>query len=250
MKLSSVALLFGAITLASCFPVLPTEVIFFGETHCPYCRLFMGGTLNKTLENIDVHPYFTYEYVPWGNAYYILPGSGWSKNYSSYNRYLWAKQCMDTIPPPPECTSGEIVAQHGQVELYGNAVQSCAKYIYPQSWLELARFYHCFEVQRDSSRSAIAPCAKASGYDPARLEMCADTREWMGYARADAIRTLQRAPLHVGVPYVSVNFCGGAAPDDLREAICDAYPGPVTREGCPNRGPNLGARPARKDLSL
>lgn len=47
--------LVAAVTAAAAPPV---AVIFFGESECPYCREFMGGTVNSTLSTRHPFPAF------------------------------------------------------------------------------------------------------------------------------------------------------------------------------------------------
>ncbi len=42
------------------------EVKFFGESLCPDCIQFMGGTANSTLEDPDMMKIMKFDYYPWG----------------------------------------------------------------------------------------------------------------------------------------------------------------------------------------
>jgi len=188
---------------------------FFAESLCPYCKAFIQGPLNETLQKPDIVAITDYEMVPWGNAYYSI------SECSSPGYHCWASHC--TTNPVGDCFTSKIVCQHGTSECYGNAVEACIKQNYPDDVIKFANFVYCFEGQGNSGAADLRRCAMQFGYDATKISTCATAETGIDI---EAKKTLQYAADHTGTPWVTINGRGEAAPDNLIASICRAYTGP------------------------
>jgi len=209
-----------ALALVSAAPKV--DVKFFGESLCPFCRDFIANGVNKTLSTPDIMAITDFTFIPWGNAYYITKECGGSSVYDHDTRLCWSMNCSKASPPA-DCYTGAKTCQHGTGECYGNAVETCAKNQANGDVLKFMNFVYCFEVKGTATVNDLRRCAPEFGFDVNALVTCSAAEEGIV---AEAKLTVQLAPDHSGVPWVTINGRGESAPADLTAAICAAYTGP------------------------
>lgn len=198
------------------------DVKFFGEALCPFCRQFVGGAANKTLESDAIMAITTFDYIPWGNAYYnIQECPGTPGTYDRNVRMCWLTKC-NSANPPADCYNGTVTCQHGAPECFGNAVEKCVKDAVADI-KKFMEFTYCYEFKGSATAADLRRCAPLFGLDATKIASCATSQTNID---EEAKATVKFAPDHTGVPWVTINGKGGEAPDDLINAICKAYTGP------------------------
>eukprot|EP01013_Petalomonas_cantuscygni_P023753 TRINITY_DN45253_c0_g1_i1.p1 TRINITY_DN45253_c0_g1~~TRINITY_DN45253_c0_g1_i1.p1 ORF type:complete len:259 (-),score=36.86 TRINITY_DN45253_c0_g1_i1:211-924(-) len=210
------------------------NVQFFGESLCPYCREFMGGTLNQTLEDPQMLAIMDFQYYPWGNAYFNIDGCGGTPgSYDPTVRLCWGRKCS-SASPPSDCFTAPITWQHGDNEGYGNRVEACVKQATPDV-LQQLRFDKCFEVDGSASKDDFRRCAAQTGIHYDIVSHCVnnDVRASAALA-AEANATLRFAPAHAGVPWVIVGTDAATAPSDLTQSVCMHFTGSNRPKACDN----------------
>lgn len=188
------------------------------------CRSFVAKSLNHTLALVPT--LVNFDFVPWGNAYYVTSECGGPGSYDLDARQCFNSKCgLGAASPPEDCYSGEIVCQHGQRECDFNTWLTCAREVHKKAELYMP-FVTCVEAQYDrvwrSVQNVVTACASSAGLDIDQMATCFDGQSGARALAGNAAAT----PPHAGVPYVLVD---GKPLDDestLLEAVCKAYQGP------------------------
>eukprot|EP01061_Rhynchopus_euleeides_P028761 TRINITY_DN468_c0_g1_i1.p1 TRINITY_DN468_c0_g1~~TRINITY_DN468_c0_g1_i1.p1 ORF type:complete len:253 (+),score=110.41 TRINITY_DN468_c0_g1_i1:56-760(+) len=217
------ALLSAAALIGSCVAQYPkVNVMFYAESHCPYCRQAMGGPVNETLTAEGVLDIMDFDYVPWGNAFYITEGCGGkSGKYDASIRNCWDAAC-GAASPPADCFKGEMVCQHGTTECTDNAIQVCAKNASSAGVSQYMPFMYCMEYLEKSASS----CASIYGIDYSKVQACATGAQATTLLQAAARTTAIIPGGHPGVPYIIVNGSPVSNTNQLLKIVCAAYTGP------------------------
>jgi len=205
------------------------KLTVYSESGCPNCQSLVAGDLNKTLTADGVVDVLDFDFISFGNAYYLqeeCPG------YPDYDRTdgvaCYQKKC--SIDSPPEgCFEGTIACQHGDAECAGNIVQNCVKSLYPDV-LTYMSFNYCFEASFDSPHAG-EECA--SEFDALSWEdITACTSD------ADKVNTLMVAAaqdtvkqLIPGTPTILLNGEAMGSTRTMLKQVCKAYKG-TQPKGC------------------
>ena len=210
-----------AALVATCFAADKVDVVFYGESLCPFCKEAMGGPVNKTLTAQGLLDIMNFDYVPWGNAFFITTECGGKKgHYDASIRTCWDAKCGVAVAPS-DCYSGDIVCQHGDGECTGNIVQNCVKNQTANDAGKYMPFMYCMEYLGQPAES----CAKAAGFDYAKVQECASGTLADRLLVEAARKTALIPGGHPGVPYITVN--GNAVTDTnlLLLTVCASYKG-------------------------
>eukprot|EP01061_Rhynchopus_euleeides_P038023 TRINITY_DN65379_c0_g1_i1.p2 TRINITY_DN65379_c0_g1~~TRINITY_DN65379_c0_g1_i1.p2 ORF type:complete len:253 (+),score=92.39 TRINITY_DN65379_c0_g1_i1:55-759(+) len=197
------------------------NVTFYGESLCPFCKQAMGGPVNETLTAEGVLDIMDFDYVPWGNAFYITEACGGvSAKYDANIRKCWDSSC-GAVSPPADCFKGEIVCQHGSTECTDNIIQLCAKNAStgPAQYMP---FMHCMEYLG----KPVASCASLFGIDYSKVQACTSGTQATLLLQAAARTTALIPGGHPGVPYITVNGNEVSNTNYLLKIVCAAYTGP------------------------
>mmetsp|Transcript_20467 Transcript_20467/g.32640 ORF Transcript_20467/g.32640 Transcript_20467/m.32640 type:complete len:175 (-) Transcript_20467:79-603(-) len=142
--------------------------------------------------------------------------------YDSAERHCWFNTCVKQgVSPASDCFTGDLVAQHGDMEKQFNTIEACAVKHYPK-WQEYWPFVQCAEQNYHGvGLAGVKFCAAKAKLDFAALQSCASGSDGQEANAAQAKLT----PDHPGVPYILIN---GQPVDDtnhLLAAVCKAYTG-------------------------
>lgn len=187
------------------------------------CRSFVAGPLNHTLA---VAPSLVdFDFVPWGNAYYVTSDCGGTGSYDLTARQCFNSKCgLGAASPPSDCYSGNIVCQHGKRECDFNLWFTCARKVYKKAELYMP-FVTCMEARFDADTDGpndAAACAHSAGLAISHMATCFHGQSGVQALAENAAAT----PPHAGVPYVLVEGKPLDDPSTLLKAACDAYQGP------------------------
>jgi hypothetical protein len=106
------------------FTNISIAVNFYGEAQCPYCRRFVEMWHDEWQQ--EFVPYVSFQYVPWGNAYFATNACG-NGPYSSTERACWYDKCIASSSDDDdnECFGGKTVYQHSEKEGMMDVYESC-----------------------------------------------------------------------------------------------------------------------------
>lgn len=211
------------------------SVAFVGESGCPFCKAFVAGPLSSTYAADGVADIMDFDYIVFGNAYFVTPECGGAGSYDTNARQCFNRKCgRDAVQRPADCFSGDLICQHGPSECVGNRFLNCAEQTSGDKFLP---YVFCFEAQMNATRTAdwvqdlAASCAKSVGVDYDAILRC-----YGGEQGSDLVLKAAKAtPWHPSVPYVLVNGQQLEDTDQLLQAVCGAYVGPKPA-GCRGRG--------------
>eukprot|EP01063_Lacrimia_lanifica_P029377 TRINITY_DN446_c0_g3_i4.p1 TRINITY_DN446_c0_g3~~TRINITY_DN446_c0_g3_i4.p1 ORF type:complete len:188 (+),score=86.73 TRINITY_DN446_c0_g3_i4:145-708(+) len=161
-----------------------------------------------------------FDYVPFGNANFILPECG-------DDIFCWTTTCS-VANPPAECFKGKLACQHGEEECYGNLIETCAKNATAQNPLKYMPFVNCYEGEGDVSRANMEACAKKHNLDAADLQACAAGSRGQALIAKEARKTVI-VPGRTTEAYVPMAWVAGEVLSDIGtmlRAVCRAYTGP------------------------
>lgn len=165
-----------------------------------------------------------FDFVPWGNAYYVTSECGGPGSYDFTARQCFNSECgLGAASPPAGCYSGSIVCQHGKRECDFNLWFTCARKLYKKAELYMP-FVTCMEAQYDAAAdgpSVAATCAQSAGLAISHMTSCFYGQLGIQALAGNAAAT----PPHAGVPYVLVEGKPLDDPSTLLQAVCDAYQG-------------------------
>jgi hypothetical protein len=219
----TVVLLVVLLLQCEAFTNISIAVNFYGEAQCPYCRRFVE-MWHDEWQN-EFIPYVSFQYVPWGNAYFATEQCG-SGPYSSTERACWYDKCIaSSSDNDNECFGGTTIYQHSEKEGMMDVYESCVIELFgpDEGW----EFTYCAEVGMgaalldDDTYSAYDVMA-ACVYDQKPIlvqviQHCYDTR-----AHEIEMHNARLTPSHPGVPYVQVDGIALNDPfNDLVQVICD-----------------------------
>ncbi|GMI56693.1 hypothetical protein ScalyP_jg7637 [Parmales sp. scaly parma] len=189
----------------------------YSEAGCPNCQSLVAGDLNDVLTAEGVVEILDFDFVSFGNAYYLqseCPG------FPEYDRQdgvaCYQKKCS-VDSPPSECFTGTIVCQHGADECAGNILQNCVKSLYPDPTTYMS-FNTCYESSYPNGES----CATGD-MSWADIQSCVnDSDKVNGLMVAAAQETVKL--LIPGTPSVYLN---GESVNTrlLLKQVCKAYTG-------------------------
>lgn len=213
----------------------PVEVKFYGESGCPYCRNFISGPLRSTLAAPGLSDIMNFEYIPWGNAYYVTSECKGAGQYNSTVRACYNQLCgSGATSKPSDCFTGQLLCQHGESECIGNKYLACAKNVTGSIVPKYMPFVYCLEEKYQPSfaekdwAAIVETCSVQGGLEYKQVAACYSNRG-MEVINIEAALT----PAHPGVPYIVID--GKAMPgdteDNFLQAVCDAYQGPAPA-GC------------------
>lgn len=200
-------------------------VNFYGEALCPFCKAFLSGPLNQTLSAQGVAGIMDFNYLPFGNAYFITKECGGkSGEYDHTVRSCWDQKCGGDSAPE-DCYTGELVCQHGPTECFGNFAEQCAITMYPDP-LKYMPFAYCLEITNTPSAAAVTSCATSLGLDAAGINRCAANDQGKALNVQFGKRTAALPGGHPGVPWVTVNGTPDQNLDNgFLKLVCDTYKG-------------------------
>ena len=181
----------------------------------------------------------TFEYVPFGNAFYAIDSC---KKYTYPDtRFCWANTTYASKPTDDSVFDGKLVCQHGPTECYDNVLEMCV-IKYEPDWKKYTPWLQCYEGAVESGATTPATalkCAAEAGIDITKAVACShDTTEATALTHATARKTCALQPEHKFTPWIVINgvACGldGTGCHGLLERVCKIFTGtkPV---GCPKQ---------------
>lgn len=197
------------------------SVVFYGESQCPYCRKFVQEAWPTVWNDSELMEYVDYDFVAWGNAYFVTHKCSTGTTYDPQERACWYQECIETSSDnDDECFSGKVIYQHslkeGQVDIY----EMCVKLHYG---IEAAvDFTYCCEGPNmddpslEKAHDLLLECTKATSIDPNVIQDCFAT-----HGHAMEIKAAKATPTHPGVPYVLVDGVALEDPFSIQKTICD-----------------------------
>lgn len=178
------------------------NLTLYYEVLCPDCRQFVSGQLNSALNSISEIINLTL--IPYGNA----------------------RQTFDN-----KTNSWEFKCQHGEMECWGNALQSCVIYEYPDVRRHY-EFIYCMESAKSNRHedihSVAKDCAEKLQMEIDQILKCVESPLGKSLQHKMAVKTESLLPPHKYVPWVTVNDVHtediqNRAMNDLVKLICDSY---------------------------
>lgn len=134
----------------------------------------------------------------------------------------WVKECGGRFPAA-DCFKGTTLCQHGDDECYADTVEACAIKLYPDSFPD---FVYCFEGVNAAARSAVKPCAAASGMDAAKLTACESGSLGKKLDASNAAATAKLGAAKIGTPWVLVDGKALDDADNLFTTLCGKLSNP------------------------
>ncbi|KAJ9442194.1 GILT-like protein C02D5.2 [Diplonema papillatum] len=199
---------------------------FYGEAGCPPCQAMIVGPLNETLYAPGLWDILDYQYIPFGNAFFITPQCGGEQGYNSTQRLCWDNLCGGSgNPPPSDCFSGNPVCQHGPQECYGNIVEVCLKNMTGNDPQLYQPFVLCWEGENELKNSSFNSCAEKTNIDVQKLNACAASPANRALLLDAARETANLRPAHQGTPWVLINGKDLSNTNDMLKEVCKAYTG-------------------------
>jgi len=188
-----------------------TVIQFFGQAGCSHCYAFLVGPLNQTLSVAGDVKSVSFEYFPWGNAYYTTSKCKGGGAYDILSRKCWDSNCGRDAPnnAPADCFGpGELICQNGQAECDADRYVACAKQVAGKAWQRYLPFTACVDEAFQSNPTEVqgvealaSRCAASTGLDTAALKAC-----FSGHLGDEAIKAEAKAtPSHGFCPVVFVN---------------------------------------------
>ena len=225
-----------------CFQYI--QYILTNSFRRPACQSLVSGALNTTLTASGVADILDYDFISFGNAYYLqedCPG------YPSYDRSdgvaCWQTKCGVTNPPD-ECWTGDLVCQHGADECELNAIETCAKSIAGEEFVKYSEFNYCVEGMFPPSEAEVEGCASKALLDMDAINSCVvDSSQLASLQKDEGYKTAQA--MIPGTPTVVLNGEAMSNTNLLLRQVCaafkDANPGEMVPAGCPAKFGNLRA---------
>merc|ERR1719469_24475 len=176
------------------------EVLLLAEAGCPFCQRAILGPLNEMVQTPGVADIINLVHHPFGNCYFSTPTCGGAP-YSKDVRGCWSQMCVMVANPPPECFNGDLVPQHGPVEVQANRMEACALR-HAATWQVYWVFLVCMERGYEAQGvQAAEGCAAESQINFPELNYCYNSIE------GDEAMILQATTTneHSEVPYIAVN---------------------------------------------
>jgi len=197
------------------------------------------GPLNQTLLSPGMAELMDFEYVPWGNAYFVTAACGGAGGYSLEARRCFDEKCgLGVAARPADCFTGPLICQNGPVECAMNRYMACAKHVYGAgAFLSYMPYIQCLDNRFGDATDAAAggtiasQCATATGLDFGAIKLCYDGAD----GDAASISEASATPAHPFCPHVVVNGAvldGPLKAGHLLGAICGAL-GAARPAGCP-----------------
>mmetsp|Transcript_42406 Transcript_42406/g.83317 ORF Transcript_42406/g.83317 Transcript_42406/m.83317 type:complete len:283 (+) Transcript_42406:44-892(+) len=206
----------------------------YSEAGCPNCQRLVAGDLNRTLSAAGILDILDFDFIAFGNAYYLQEECPGYPNYSRTAGVACYQKKCSVDDAPAACTAGPVVCQHGAAECAANVLQNCVAAVYPDPAV-YAPFNYCYEAAYAGGVRAAEACA--AHCDAMRWE---DVAACLGDAdRVDALTAAAaRDTVRQLIPGTPTVVLDGVALSDtaaLLEQVCGAYSGdaPV---GCPAAG--------------
>jgi len=195
------------------------------------CQDLIQGELNETLTAEGIFSVLTYEFVPFGNAYYPQSDCPGEKVYNRNEGVpCWQEKCGNVNGQPSSCFAGDPICQHGADECLGDRYETCASVDTlggTVSALQGAQFAYCIETP-SLNLNRIAGCAAYAQIDSGLLEACAASGSQQGNAAtvAAANTTAQfsfvTGSAWQGTPTVTMNGYPLLTTRNLLQQVCDA----------------------------
>eukprot|EP01059_Diplonema_ambulator_P033838 TRINITY_DN726_c0_g1_i1.p1 TRINITY_DN726_c0_g1~~TRINITY_DN726_c0_g1_i1.p1 ORF type:complete len:177 (+),score=37.04 TRINITY_DN726_c0_g1_i1:230-760(+) len=172
-----------------------------------------------------------FEYVPWGNAYFVTSECGGQKGQYDVNvRECWDSKCGQN--PVSDCFTGDMVCQHGDNECFGNIAESCAKNQSTSGAKQYMPFVYCWEGQNGASKNTLNGCASMFGLSGPAITACTESPGAKNLTILAAQTTAEIPGGHPGVPYITVNGKYLSNTNELLRTVCKDWTGPKPK-GCP-----------------
>jgi hypothetical protein len=208
--------------------------------------------LQKTLTAVGVADILDYDFISFGNAYYLQPECPGYPNYDRADGVAcWQAKCsVDNAPA--ECFTGTIACQHGDDECHGNNIETCAKSLYPDFPVYSA-FNFCLEASFPATDTTVSSCAKTAGMDAAAINACvADDDQLQALNAAEAQKTAKA--MIPGTPTVILNGEAVAQTNLLLRNVCTAFktlnPSVAAPAGCPSSDVTANLRGSSASAAL
>ncbi|KAJ9455818.1 GILT-like protein C02D5.2 [Diplonema papillatum] len=200
---------------------------FYGEAGCPPCQDLIVGPLETTLNAPGLWGILDYQYIPFGNAFFITPQCGGDQGYNLTQRLCWDNLCGGSgQPPAQDCFVGDPVCQHGPQECYGNVVEVCLKNMTGNDPQLYQPFVHCWEGQHQLKNISFDSCAEKTSINAQQLKACAATAASRALLLDAARETAGLMPAHESTPWVLINGKQLTNTNLMLKEVCTAYTGP------------------------
>ena len=168
-------------------PPAKVSLQVYSESGCPNCQSLVAGDLNKTLTAEGVIDILDFDFVSFGNAYYLQSECPGYPNYDRTDGVACYQKKCGVQSPPAECFEGTIACQHGDIECAGNVLQSCVKDVVDSDVRAYMDFNYCFEAAY-SSPNAGELCASAVGISWNNVSSCVEDPERVQHLMTKAAR--------------------------------------------------------------
>lgn len=173
----------------------PVKVGIYYETMCPACKQFIGQQIYPAYKELS--DIMELEIVPYGNVK-VIDG---------------VRHC-----------------QHGEIECFGNTVQSCA--LHQLEFKQALDFIACMENNHKLPTTSAPQCAKENNIDYQPIFDCAIGQEGKDLTDEMAKKTVK----HDYVPWITINGVHtedleDKALENLKKVVCDTYKG-VKPQAC------------------
>jgi len=207
-----------------------TQVEFHFEIGCPVCLQLLKGTPQAPGVMTTIRQTYgdsiKVRFHPWGNSFFAMPecvsqlgpaatlssASNPDPRYTPNARYCWDNKCgANVVTKSPDCSTGEMICQHGPQACALQNYAICANKAYGADWGKMLVFLTCLEEghgtgtqygwPKGSIEMIVKDCTKKSSLDFAQLDQCATGDEGKQATAAESALT----PKHKVVPYVTVN---------------------------------------------
>jgi len=196
------------------------------------CKSFVTDTLKTTLDAEGILDIISYNFYPWGNAYYNTTKCGTSSYDKQVGMTCWEQECGGESPDA-DCFQGTVLCQHGDDECKWNRYEACAVHMNKENTMAFANFTYCLESARFQPN--VKHCANYANIDAEKLEDCFNG-EMGDTANAEMAKaTASLSPAHLGTPWVLVDGVVLNDPSTLLSSICSAYKG-IKPAGCHQTG--------------
>ena len=175
------------------------------ESLCPDCKNFINQQLWPAFKAVG--SIMNLALVPYGNAQEQRQGDRW-----------------------------QFDCQHGEEECFGNLIETCAIYYYPNA-TDYFPFIYCIESSTSLPRTIASECASKFGLDYSQIQSCVEGPLGNKLEHEMALKTGALQPPHQYVPWVTLNGVHtdkiqSEAQNNLIELICDTYQGSPKPQSC------------------
>ena len=202
---------------------IQVKVQLYAEALCPFCRQFITQAWQPVWLDVEgLRPHIDFDFVPWGNAYFVTAECG-SGPYSSTERACWYKKCMATNEreeADADCFTGDAVYQHGPKEGDVDIYESCIKQDFG---LEAAMtFTFCAEGKiLDNDDILVEQLLNICAIDipEIRTDMVQMCKQHRG--KMLEVQNAKQTPEHPGVPFVLLDGQPVEDPMAIQKEICE-----------------------------